>query len=195
MRQRTSARSPPPTLSPRTTSERDQTARVAAPRDARLSSGASAPRSVVNSRAIPRLSDSAGATGARTDPFRPRRKPATESAAVLLPYVVAEALPSSLPGRRPPLARPPGRAANAKTINASPLAVRGGRGRGRSSYGRLGQGSRMRGTRTRPSRWPVYLCQAQMPLYVEPVSRSRAASALASPRVRTSSFRRIADTW
>jgi hypothetical protein len=46
-----------------------------------------------------------------------------------------------------------------------------------------------------PSRWQMYLCQTLMPLYVEPVSRSRAASALASPRVRTSSFRRIADTW
>jgi hypothetical protein len=31
--------------------------------------------------------------------------------------------------------------------------------------------------------------------HVGAISRSRAASALASPRVRTSSFRRIADTW
>ena len=36
--------------------------------------------------------------------------------------------------------------------------------------------------------------QLQAPLYLGPVSRSRAASALASPRVCTSSFRRIADT-
>ena len=46
-----------------------------------------------------------------------------------------------------------------------------------------------------PSSSEMYQCQTLMPFYVEPVSRSRAASALASPRVRTSSFRRIADTW
>ena len=49
--------------------------------------------------------------------------------------------------------------------------------------------------RVEPSSLEMYQCQTLMPLYVEPVSRSRAASALASPRVRTSSFRRIADTW